>query len=242
MKLRDPRLIRVVAWLLAVVLRLWLSTLRFRLGPGTLGRHPVDPRRERYLYAVWHEHLLAPIPFGRRMPIAVLISLHADGELISRICGHLGVGVVRGSSTRGGAQAMLELRERSDRAHLVLMPDGPRGPRRVVQNGLIFLASRTGLPIVPLGIGCTWSRRARSWDRFLLPLPFSRITADAGEPIAIPPDLDRDELEPYRRRVEEAFKAVTAEAERRAELLAGRRIVPAPHAKKARPVRDASRT
>jgi hypothetical protein len=228
MKLRNPRLIRVAGWVIAVVIRLWMATVRFRLTPETAARHPADPRRETLLYAFWHESILALTAF--RVPAHVLISQHADGELIARACKHLGFGTVRGSTTRGGGVGLLGMRDQAARTHLAITPDGPRGPRRRVQVGIVALASHTGLPIVPLGVGFTWAWRAKSWDRFALPWPFSRITGVAGEPIVVPPDLDRDGLEEYRLRVEQEFLRVTATAERWAEELArGHRPEQGPH-------------
>ncbi len=237
MKLRNPRLIRIVAWCLAQVIRIWLATVRYRRDAETARLHPADPHKARYIYAFWHETLLAPVVF--RVPVHVLISLHADGELIARVCHHLGIGVARGSTTRGGVGGLLEMQRRSEQSHPVLMPDGPQGPRRKVQKGIIALAAQTGLPIVPIGIGYTWAWRARSWDRFAVPLPFSRITVMAGPAITIPPDLDREALERYRTEVDDQFRRVTAAAERWAEELAGRPCaVAGPHVPAHRPAQD----
>lgn len=227
MKLRNPRLIRFAGWFIACLLRAWLCTVRYRLSPETARLHPADPAKSRYIYAFWHESLLAPIAF-RHVRVHVLISLHADGELITQACRHLGVGVVRGSTTRGGGQGLLGLVHSTEDSHPVLMPDGPRGPRRKVQPGIIMLASRTGVPIVPLGVGFTWSWRAKSWDRFALPLPFSRVTAVAGAPLHVPPDLDRAGIEQYRQRLETEFLEATGRAEAWAAALALGRKAPDP--------------
>jgi lysophospholipid acyltransferase (LPLAT)-like uncharacterized protein len=211
MKLRNPRAIRIAAFLAAIVIRLWMSTVRMRMVNRDRADHPADPDRNRVIYAFWHETLLAPVKFRAR--VRVLISKHADGELIARVCGFLGFGVVRGSSTRGGGGALVELWHCSEGAHLVFTPDGPRGPRRRVQPGMIMLAARSGLPIVPLGIGFAQAWRARSWDRFAIPKPFTRGVYVALEAIVIPPEIDRDGLEHYRRLVEERMLEATAMAE-----------------------------
>src|SRR6266576_3421709 len=137
MKLRNRSLIRLVGLLVALLIRWWMGTVRWRL--AFLGEtvHPINPRRVRLLYAFWHESLLLPAVLKAR--IHVLVSQHADGELIARICRHMGFDTVRGSSTRGGSEAMLGLMKYSRRSHLAVTPDGPRGPRRQVQLGLIFL-------------------------------------------------------------------------------------------------------
>src|SRR5206468_6190352 len=105
------------------------------------------------LYAFWHEHLLLPAYHYGRRDIRVLISTHADGQLIAEVCRRLGFGLVRGSTTRGGVEAVRQMLRDGGASHLAITPDGPRGPRRRVQPGVSFLASRTGLPVVPMGIG-----------------------------------------------------------------------------------------
>ncbi len=148
-----------------------------------------------------------------------MVSQSADGELIARVCHHLGLGTVRGSPKRGGAQALLELMRDSEKSHWAITPDGPHGPRRQLKSGIVLLASRTGLPIVPLGVGFTHAWRAHSWDRFALPRPFSTVVGFLGEALIVPPDLDSDGIEDHRRRVEQALLAATHAAEQRAEEL-----------------------
>ena len=157
------------------------------------------------------ESLLLPAILKAR--INVLVSQHADGELIARICRHMGFDTVRGSSTRGGSEAVLGLMKCSRRSHLAVTPDGPRGPRRQVQIGLIFLASRTGLPIVPVGIGYARAWRLRSWDRFAIPHLWSAAACVMGRKIHVPADLKREGLERYRRLVEAEMLNTTAAAE-----------------------------
>jgi lysophospholipid acyltransferase (LPLAT)-like uncharacterized protein len=148
-----------------------------------------------------------------RTRIHVMISHHFDGELITRVCQHLGGDVIRGSSTRGGASALVEMAKASDSTHLLLNPDGPRGPRRQVQIGLIVLASRTGLPIILVGVGYSRCWRMKSWDRFAVPKPFSNVYVFAHPPILVPPDLDHDQLRDWRDRVEGTFLEITQRAE-----------------------------
>ncbi|MGF1582852.1 MAG: lysophospholipid acyltransferase family protein [Gemmataceae bacterium] len=211
MKIRHPWLIRLIGFLAALAIRLWMSTLRYRtyLPDGT--PHPTDPKKERFLYAFWHESILYPTL--TRTKIYILISHHADGEMIARACHHLGFGVVRGSTTRGGTKALMQLISISSRSHLMVTPDGPRGPRRKVQLGLVFLASITGLPIVPVGVGYSSAWRAKSWDRFALPRPWSTAYGVAGEPIHIPKKMNRETLERYRDLVEQRMLETTRIAE-----------------------------
>jgi lysophospholipid acyltransferase (LPLAT)-like uncharacterized protein len=220
MKLRDPKLIRGTAWVAAHLIRAWMGTVRLFYRP--LGPN-LDPRRRglrgRYVYCFWHEGLLLPGFQCRNRNIRVLISRHADGELIAEVCRHLGIGVVRGSSTRGGVEALLGMQRAAETSHLAVTPDGPRGPRRHVQPGVVYLAAATGLPVVPIGIGFAHCWRAKSWDRFAVPRPFSNAYGVTGHPIIVPPHAEQSRplLEAFRLRVEEAMHSVTTVAERWAE-------------------------
>jgi lysophospholipid acyltransferase (LPLAT)-like uncharacterized protein len=212
MKLRHPWLLRLFGLVGATVIRAWMNTVRYRAHvlDGTI--HPADPRGQRFIYAFWHESVLIPTVFKTR--VRVLISQHADGELIAQVCRHLRLGTVRGSTTRGAVPALMAMKRASRDSHLAVTPDGPKGPRRRVQMGLIFLASMTGLPVVPVGVGFGRAWRARSWDRFAVPWPWSTVYGVAPAPIVVPPKLDRAGLEHHRRLVEDRFLAVTAAAER----------------------------
>jgi lysophospholipid acyltransferase (LPLAT)-like uncharacterized protein len=215
MKIRSPWLIKAAGFTAAWAVRAWVGTVRFRYRP--LGPD-VDPRspecQGRYIYAFWHENMLLPAYHYSCPEVHVLISQHADGQLIAEVCRHLGLRTVRGSTTRGGVEAVRQMLRVASNSHLVITPDGPRGPRRQVQPGLVYLAARTGLPIVPAGVGYDRPWRTRSWDRFAVPRPWSHGTCVTGEPIRVPADLGRDEIEQYRRQVEEALLRVTEEAER----------------------------
>jgi len=218
MKIRRPWMIKAVGFTAAWSVRLWLGTLSFRYRP--LGPN-LDPRRpdirDRYIYAFWHENMLLPAYHYGRGDIHVLISQHADGQLIAEVCRHLRFRTVRGSSTRGGIEAVKRMLRLADHGHLAITPDGPRGPRREVQLGLVYLAARTGLPIVPTGFAYDRPWRARSWDRFAMPRPWSRATCVTGEPIAVPAEAGREDLEHYRALVEQAMQRVSAAAEDWAE-------------------------
>jgi lysophospholipid acyltransferase (LPLAT)-like uncharacterized protein len=218
MKIRSPWLIRRLSWVVARLIRLWIGTLRFRyyhLGPD------VSPRQERltdrYIYAFWHENLLLPAYQYGRPDIWILISQHADGQLIAEATERLGFSTVRGSTTRGGVEAIRQLLKHGQDAALAITPDGPRGPRRQIQPGLIYLAARTGLPIVAAGFGYQRPWRMKSWDRFALPRPWSRAVCVTGVPIAVPADAEREQLEEYRRRVEDELLRYSLMAEQCAE-------------------------
>ena len=214
MKIRNPQLIRAASWLGAQFVRSWMRTVGYEyrpLGPN-LDPHQADIAG-RYIYAFWHENLLAPLSQYARSDIYVLISKHADGQMVAGLAQHLGFELVRGSSTRSGVEAVRQMLRLSQKAHLAVTPDGPRGPRREVQAGLVYLAAKTGLPVAPVGIGYRRAWRMGSWDRFALPRPFSSMKCVTPEPIRVPADAGRDELEHYRQQVERSLNEVGTLAE-----------------------------
>ncbi|HZY87825.1 MAG TPA: lysophospholipid acyltransferase family protein [Gemmataceae bacterium] len=221
MKIRQPWLIKALGFAVAWVVKLWIGTLRYRYRPLGPNMDPNQPNFDgRYIYAFWHENmLLLAYQYGRR-DIRVLISQHADGQLIAEACRHLNFRAVRGSTTRGGAEAMRQMLRLAGGSHLAITPDGPRGPRRHVQPGLVYLAAKTGLPIVPIGIAFHRAWRMRSWDRFALPHPWSGAECVTAEPIRVPEDADKEQLEAFRLRVEDAMNRATATAESRARRAA----------------------
>ncbi len=218
MRRRNRWLVPYIAAAVAFFVRLWMSTMRTRIVAEDGSEHPADPRKNRYIYAFWHEGLLAPL--ATKPKIRVLISQHTDGELIAQICERLGIGVIRGSTARGGCQALLEMIRSNDReTHLGITPDGPRGPRRVLKAGAVMIASQSGLAVVPAGIGFVRAIRFQSWDRFALPVPGSTMVGVVGQPIFVPPDLDRHGLDLWVQRVECELLRVTAVAEDWAERI-----------------------
>ncbi len=223
MKIRNRRLVSAAGWLSSRVVRTLFATLRSEyqpLGPSCAPAK-VAPG-ERLIYCIWHENLLLPtICFGCP-EIAVLISEHADGQILGSLITSLGMEMVCGSTNagrdRGGVEAIRRLVD-PGRAwrHLAVTPDGPRGPRRVVQSGLVYVASRTGMKIVPAGVGYHRPWRAGSWDRFAIPKPFTRAKCLTGDPIAVPPGLRSAALEPFRLRVQTEMDRLNDLAEAWAE-------------------------
>jgi hypothetical protein len=218
MKIRSRWLIWLVALIGASLIRLWIRTLRYRyrpMGPA------LDPAHlginGHFIYGFWHENILVPLYHYGRPDVHVLVSQHADGELIAEICRRLKFSLVRGSTTRGGVNAVRNMLQIGETDHIAITPDGPRGPRRQIQPGLIHLAARTGLPIVVFGIGFQKARRLRSWDQFALPRPWSFATCVTGWPITVPAEADRDEIEKHRLRVQEELDRLTQMAEEWAE-------------------------
>jgi lysophospholipid acyltransferase (LPLAT)-like uncharacterized protein len=187
---------------------------------GMEGPEAAIARGEGCIVAFWHARLLPLVFTHRRRGTVVLVSRHRDGELITRIIERLGFLTERGSSTRGGGEgARRMMRHAGARRMLAITPDGPRGPALRVKPGLVWLASRSGLPVVPVATAASRAWRMGSWDGFRVPRPFARVVVGYGEPIAIPRDLDDASAERWRVRIEEAIAGLTDAFDARAGAL-----------------------
>lgn len=188
------------------------ATWRVRFDPPDLRERLAS--RGPAVYAFWHGRLLMPTAIFTGLGTVVMVSRHADGEVIARIVERLGHATVRGSGTRGGAAALLEMVEalRSGRSG-VFTPDGPRGPRERAHPGAVYAASRAGVPLVPIGAAARSGRTLRSWDGFRIPRPFTRVAIVEGEILHPPPDLEGAPLEAFRLRFEGALRAANDGAE-----------------------------
>jgi lysophospholipid acyltransferase (LPLAT)-like uncharacterized protein len=218
MKRRHRWLVPYIAAVIAWLIRVWMSTMRVRVASADGRQHPTEPSEGRCIYAFWHDGLLAPL--AKRPKARVLISQHTDGEVIAQICQRLGVGVIRGSTARGGCQALLEMiRNQDETTHLAITPDGPRGPRRELKAGVVMIASQSGLPIVPAGVGFVSAWRFSSWDRFAVPRPGSTVVGVIGEPIHVPRDVDRSTMQQWVRLVEQRMCQLTQAAEEWAQRI-----------------------
>ena len=182
----------------------------------------VDPAHSEFsgpvLFVFWHEYIPTPFYYRGHCNIAMLISQHRDAEWLSAAAAYMGFETVRGSTKRGGTSALLELARKSKTMSLAITPDGPRGPRRVLAPGAIFLSSKLQIPIVAIGLGYDRPWRVSTWDRFAIPRPFSRARAVMSPKIHVPADLTRQQVERYRKRVERILNRLTAECEYWAEL------------------------
>lgn len=171
----------------------------------------------QYILAFWHAHLLLMLHSRWKPPISVIISQSKDGEIIARVFDWYGVDSARGSSTRGGGQALRELiRVAREGKNIVFTPDGPKGPARVVKEGVVYAAQATALPIVPIAFAAKKKKLLRSWDRMVVPYPFTRAIFLYGEPISVPRDANAEE---WRLRIEQAMNALADEADRDFEEL-----------------------
>lgn len=189
------RLPKPLAWLLAGVMRLYAWTFRVRIEDP----HGVLPQfgKRAFAIALWHNRVLfaAPVlPRRYRKWLAVLISASRDGEYIATLVKCFGINSVRGSSSRRGAQAMIELRHAMDEGFCPLLTvDGPRGPRYTVHPGAVALARNGHTPLVPVLFNARHYWQLKSWDRMQIPWPFTRMTMTMGKPLELAPEVSIDE-------------------------------------------------
>ena len=163
--------IRVAGWLIFALGRTWRVRVYGR--DALLQRAPTDPR---VVLALWHGQML-PILWAHQQPTGVMISEHRDGEIIARLVARFGFFAIRGSSSRGGARALLAaVQTLRDGADVAITPDGPRGPRHVFAPGALVVAFRAAVNVVPIVAHIDRAWRFATWDAFELPKPFARIT------------------------------------------------------------------
>ncbi len=177
-----------------------------------------DGNGRRPIMAFWHGRVLTATYYFRRRGIVVMISENFDGEWIARIIEQFGFRTSRGSSSRGGQRALLELKREMDRGRPSgFAVDGPRGPARHAQPGAVWLAKLTGNPVVPFHMEASRYWSLKSWDRTQIPRPFSTVALAVGGPIHVPADADEAALETKRVELEQSLHALE---QRAAALLA----------------------
>lgn len=203
---------RLLAGIGSTILKLFFVTIRLRVDDrcGVLAGRLSGPA----LICFWHNRILGiTLAFHRKYPrserggVTVLTSPSRDGEILAQFVAAFGMGAVRGSSSRRGSRALLELVRlvRSGR-DIAITPDGPRGPRYALGPGVIQLAQSTGAPIVPVHARFSRCVRMKTWDGFIIPLPFSTISVTIDESVQIPADLGDEAFEAARKNLEEHLK------------------------------------
>jgi lysophospholipid acyltransferase (LPLAT)-like uncharacterized protein len=187
-------------------------TLRWRV-EGREHLDAVERSGRPPVMAFWHGRILPATWFFRRRGIVVITSENFDGEWIARIIERFGYGTARGSTTRGGRRALLQLRRDMAAGRPAgFTVDGPRGPARKAQAGAVWLAGATGNPLLPFHIEAARHWTARSWDRTQVPRPFTNVALAIGAPIQVPPDADEDTIERKRLELEETLYALEKRA------------------------------
>jgi lysophospholipid acyltransferase (LPLAT)-like uncharacterized protein len=205
---------RPARWLIAIgfrILQLWARTLRYEIEDraGVVGR----PIGENYIGALWHNRLLI-FPFVLRRFFskrhgAALISASRDGELLADAVKRFGYDVVRGSTSRLGTSAILQLADLlASGRDVVITPDGPRGPAYELGPGIIFLAQKSGAAVVPVNMEYSSCWRIKSWDRFIVPRPFAKVRVIIGQPHRVKATSTDKEFEAERLRLQDAMMAL----------------------------------
>lgn len=213
------RMIQPLGLVISTLVKEWMSTLDYKIAyydPSIDPAIPFDDQPRLYLF--WHEYIQFFLHLRPNCHMTMLLSRHRDADVLAGIARRIGFGSVRGSTARGGSAAIHKMMKNAkERNQLTLTPDGPLGPRRRMADGAVFLASRLGIDIVPLGVGYDRPWRIQSWDRFAIPRPGSRARLIAGPPISVPVDLDRRGIGHYTRCVEKLMNQLCSLAEQWAE-------------------------
>ena len=205
---------RKARWLIAFgfyLLKALERTLRFKIDDraGIVGK----PIRENYIGALWHNRLLIfPLVLRRFFPNrhgAALISASRDGDLLADAIHRFDYDVVRGSSSKLGASGLLQLSDVIAKGRdVVITPDGPRGPAYELGPGIIFLAQKTGAAVLPINVEYSACWRVKSWDRFIIPKPFSKVRVIIGQPERIRLTSSDQEFESERHRLQNAMMSL----------------------------------
>lgn len=194
----------------------WMRTLNYEI--AFCGDERNDPSRLEFqhpaIFLLWHEYLQFTLYTHGFCGIKLLVSPHQDGEWLMQAAKFLGFDGIRGSSNRGAVRALREMLRHDEDSSISIAPDGPRGPRRQLAPGAIFLASKTQMPLVCIGLGYDrpW-RIKRAWDQFAIPRPFSQARLVVGPKLFVPKKLGKDRLESYRVSVETMLNQLTTTAE-----------------------------
>ena len=212
---------RKVAWAVrlgTLLIRALATTWRIRVVHDA-GYRALLEAGTPFVYSLWHGQMLPLLWHHRGTRAAILISEHRDGEIIARIAESLGYRTIRGSTSRGGGRALLALaRDLQAGGRVAVTPDGPRGPAHVYAPGALVAAQRAGAPIVVVVAAARRSWRLRSWDRFMIPKPFARVTIAYGDPTPVAGATPREAAAEGERfgALHRAVDEAAAEAERRA--------------------------
>ena len=207
---KQRRALLVFPPVIACTLKVIVRTCRVETR-GIPPREEVKAQPERLILAAWHETMGIGVCAHRDRGYHTLTSHSFDGELAARVVRHFDIWAVRGSSSVGGSRALADLDKVLEYSTVGVTVDGPRGPRRVAKPGVAILAARTGTPIAPIAFAASRAWRLDSWDRFVIPKPFSRILCVRGDPIPPPPDTSAEAIEATRQRVERELNQLDAD-------------------------------
>ncbi len=211
---RKPLVQRSVAGLIAGLMAAVKHTTRWE-AVNAVAAAAAQAGQAPVIVAFWHNRLaMMPACWPGRAAFHMLISSHPDGRLIANTIAHFGYTSIAGSSTRGGADALRQMaRAVKDGASIGVTPDGPRGPRMTVSDGVLALARLTGAPILPLAVSVSRRIVLKTWDQLIIPLPFGRGAMIWGDPLTVPRDADDAALAALKDQLEEELTRVSNEAD-----------------------------
>ncbi len=201
---RDRLLLLVVPPLLALLIKALTASCRVVRIQGLEQERETLAAFTTALYATWHQRMMYLTRFMKSHRLWILVSQSRDGTYGAETAKWLGFKTIRGSSSRGGARALLQVSRQLKDGHAVgILADGPRGPAREAKPGPVLLAGRAGVPLLPVMWGADRCWVLDTWDRYLIPKPFARIAIHFGKPIYVPRSTRREDLEAYRKRFED---------------------------------------
>jgi lysophospholipid acyltransferase (LPLAT)-like uncharacterized protein len=202
---KDRLVIRLADLAFYLLIRVIGRTIRFEI-EGWENFESIERAGKVPIYSFWHDRIFAATYFFRDLGIVVITSQSLDGEYIARFIQRLGYGSVRGSSSRGGVGALVEMiRLMRQALPMGFTVDGPRGPRYEAKTGAVLLAKKTGNPLMPFIVECRDFWTLKSWDRLQIPKPFTRATLMIAEPIYVPNDTADETLETFRKKLQESL-------------------------------------
>jgi hypothetical protein len=211
-EIRANRSSRLLGYLAGFAMKLWSLTLRYDVNDQTGVAQPfIKP--QPVIFALWHNRIFTMPPIwqrtgGKQRSTVVLTSASKDGTSLATAMKMFGLGAIRGSSSRRAVSALIGMKKALKEGHDVCVtPDGPKGPRYKVQPGLIKIAQATGSEIIPIHIRYSSAWRLKTWDRFVIPKPFSRVSVVFDQPRLIPKDLSEEDFESSRLSLEECLTA-----------------------------------
>ena len=198
---------RVKSFLAAALLKFWCRTCRLVVCENEACEIAIRRQYGGCVYAIWHQRMFYFGEYFGSRHVTMMISKSRDGDLASAASKHLGFRAVRGSGSRYYRSALVALiRELKSGKHSAgMMADGPQGPPRVLKIGAVMIAKKTGKPIIPMMYGAKRRIVFNSWDRYFLPVPFTKVAVLYGEPIFVPPDADSNAYEHIRQSVEQCL-------------------------------------
>jgi lysophospholipid acyltransferase (LPLAT)-like uncharacterized protein len=207
---------RLAALLIYTTIRCLAATSRFRVDASSPFYSELPP--EKIIFAIWHNRLVLSLIIyhryvtrrDRTRKLAAIASASRDGGLVAGIIQFFSVLPVRGSSSRRAAQALREMVALAERGYdLAITPDGPRGPRYTLPEGVIATAQLSGLTIVPVAYHLNWKICLKTWDRFQIPLPFCRCDISTAPTMRVPRDVTAAEREALRKKLEDDLRHIT---------------------------------